>query len=256
MVLDRFVHALTEQAASLGLRVLLYVARTLEEELDRIDELADGAEVDAVVLTGTNSVDCRAARLRKRNIPFVAFGRPWWADDVDRAGHPWVDVDGAAGVRNATRNLLAQAGERVAFLGWPPDSGTGDDRERGWREVIGDRAGGSSAPRLISIDGAPEGQVQARALLEKTAVDAIVCASDALAIGARLASVEAGKPDLPIVGFDNTAAAESLGVSSIEQLPEKIVAEILDMLTDQAAPAVIRQSEPEGRLIEPRIVWR
>ena len=50
--------------------------------------------------------------------------------------HPWVDVDGAAGTRAATEHALSIAGPRVAFLGWPSGSGTGDDRERGWREAM------------------------------------------------------------------------------------------------------------------------
>nr|BFF22833.1 hypothetical protein GCM10025732_07980 [Glycomyces mayteni] len=77
VVLDRFVHALTESAAARGLRVLLYAARTLEEELRHLDELADAGEVDAIVLTGTSRGDRRAARLLERGVPFAAFGRPW-----------------------------------------------------------------------------------------------------------------------------------------------------------------------------------
>ena len=47
VVLDRFVHALTERASERGMRMLVYAARTPEEELARLAELIEGAEIDA-----------------------------------------------------------------------------------------------------------------------------------------------------------------------------------------------------------------
>ncbi|WP_157602592.1 LacI family DNA-binding transcriptional regulator, partial [Promicromonospora kroppenstedtii] len=81
VVLDRFVHALTERASERGMRVLLYAARTPTEEIDRIGDLVDGGEIDAVVLTGTSHEDTRTTWLQERDVPFVSFGRPWRADD-------------------------------------------------------------------------------------------------------------------------------------------------------------------------------
>ena len=256
VVLDRFVHALTEHAATRGLRVLLYAARTVEEELRQINELADGGEVDAIILTGTSREDRRADRLIERGMPFAAFGRPWGADDIAKAGHPWVDCDGAAGTRAATEHLLERAGTRIAFLGWPSDSETGDDRERGWRDVVGPRAGDDSAPRVSSEDGVAEAQVAVRSLLRDKAIDGIVCASDALAIGAHLAAVETGRPELQIVGFDNTAAAEALGLSSLEQLPERIAAALLDMLMGPEDNRISHPPAPAGLLVEPELIVR
>nr|BFF22832.1 hypothetical protein GCM10025732_07970 [Glycomyces mayteni] len=86
-------------------------------------------------------------------------------------------------------------------------------------------------------------------------IDGLVCASDALAIGAHLAAVQAGRPELPIVGFDNTAAAEALGISSVEQLPERVAAGILEMLMGPEGNKVVRQ-EPKGLLVEPRLIVR
>jgi DNA-binding LacI/PurR family transcriptional regulator len=258
VVLDRFVHALTEHASTRGLRVLLYAARTVDDELRHINEFADGGEVDAIILTNTAPGDPRAARLRERGIPFAAFGRPWGAHDLEKAGHPWVDIDGAAGTRAATEHLLERAGRRIAFLGWPSDSGTGDDRERGWRETIGPRAGDSSAPRLISAETVPEAQAAVRSLLQDHDIDGIVCATDVHAIGAHLAAVRGGRSDLQIVGFDNTAAAEALGLSSVEQLPEEVATAILEMLMGPEGTEISRPPTPTptGRLVEPELIVR
>jgi DNA-binding LacI/PurR family transcriptional regulator len=248
VVLDRFVHALTESAAARGLRVLLYAARTLDEELRDLDQLADAGEVDAIVLTGTSRGDRRAERLLERGVPFAAFGRPW---GTDAAAHPWVDIDGAAGTRAATAHQLDRAGDRIAFLGWPADSESGNDRERGWREALGER----TAPRLTAEDGVAQGQEAVKALLPD--LDGLVCASDALAIGAHLAAVQAGRPGLPVVGFDNTAAAEALGISSVEQLPERVAAGILEMLMGPEGNKVANPApQPTGLLVEPRLIIR
>ncbi|MBQ9918359.1 MAG: LacI family DNA-binding transcriptional regulator, partial [Microbacterium sp.] len=116
VVLDRFVHALTERASERDMRVLLYAARTAEEEIDRLGDLLEGGEVDAVVVTGTFHGDPRTGWLNERGLPFVSFGRPWGEDDVAAPAHLWVDVDGAAGTRAATEHLRAGGARRVAFL--------------------------------------------------------------------------------------------------------------------------------------------
>lgn len=256
VVLDRFVHALTEGAGERGLRVTVYAARSPEEEIRRISDLRTGGDVDAVVITGTFRGDPRAQWLMQRGVPFVAFGRPWGEDDVGAPDHLWVDVDGAAGTAQATRHATAAAGPRVAFLGWPVGSGTGDDRERGWREALVHSA--AEPLRWTS----PESVGAAREVVERALLtappDALVCASDSLAIGAHLAAVASGRPELPIIGFDNTPAAESLGLSSIEQLPERVAGGALDLLLGGGRDILPREVAPHEAyvLVEPRLVVR
>lgn len=260
-VLDRFVHALTERAGERGLRVLVYAAASPEEEIQRMTDLADGGEVDGIVITGTTYGDPRIAWLTARGLPFVSFGRPWGDDDIDDPLHLWVDVDGAAGTREATEHARAAAGPRVAFLGWPAGSGTGDDRERGWREAM--RAAGVSEAdlgelRLTVAESVADARAATTALLQRDAVDAIVCVSDSLAVGAHVAAVGAQRPDLLVVGFDNTPAAEALGLSSIEQLPEQVAAGTLDLLTVGGSLIGNRALEAGQAhvLVRPRLVVR
>jgi DNA-binding LacI/PurR family transcriptional regulator len=265
VVLDRFVHALTERAGERGLRVMLYAARSPEEEIRRMADLRDGGDVDGVVITGTFHGDPRTRWLVERRVPFVSFGRPWGLDDVSDPAHLWVDVDGAAGTAAATRHALATAGARVAFLGWPEGSGTGDDRERGWRDTLP-----RDAPRMRLVTeesvalardvvaNALAGNDPADSGIAGGVLDAIVCVSDSLAIGAHLAAVAAGCPRLPIIGFDNTPAAEALGLSSVEQLPEKVAGGALDLLIGDAGAIALREPSPGGShvLVEPRLIVR
>lgn len=257
VVLDRFVHALTDRAGDRAMRVLLYTARTPEEEIARLRDLLEGGEVDAVVITGTFHGDPRTGWLVERGLPFVSFGRPWGVDDVAQPAHLWVDVDGAAGTRDATTYAAESAGSRVAFLGWPAGSGTGDDRERGWREALA--ATGGAGPRWVSEERVDAARAVVGAALADDPVDAIVCASDSLAIGAHLAATAAGRPDLLVVGFDNTPAVEALGLSSVEQLPEKVAAGALELLMGETGSIVAPRPAASGSahvLVEPRLVTR
>ncbi|MFD6140254.1 LacI family DNA-binding transcriptional regulator [Promicromonospora sp. NPDC060271] len=258
VVLDRFVHALTERASERGMRILLYAAHSPAEEIERMGDLVDGGEIDAVVLTGTSREDTRTSWLQERGVPFVSFGRPWRDDDTGAPSHPWVDVDGAAGTRAATRHLLDHAGARIAFLGWPEGSGTGGDRARGWSEEMS-RAG-SSGPRWYVEESVSQArEVAGAALAADPAVDGIVCVSDALAIGAHLAATALGRAELPVVGFDNTPAAEALGIGSVEQLPEQVAVGVLELLMGPTGNEVVRlgpETEPSYVLVEPRLVVR
>ena len=261
MLMDRFIHALTERASERGMRILIYSARSPEQEIERLSGLVDGAEIDAVVVTGTFFGDPRTGWLLERDVPFVSFGRPWGGDDVSESAHPWVDVDGAAGTRAATRHAIASAGPRVGFFGWPAGSGTGDDRERGWREAMTDA--GASGPRFEAVDGlARARELMAQAFAEPGVLndlDALVCVSDSHAVGAHLAAADAGRRSLPVMGFDNTPVAEALGISSIEQSPELVAAAVLDLLmgtTGHAVAAHDRGVPPEHVLVEPRLIVR
>jgi DNA-binding LacI/PurR family transcriptional regulator len=257
VVLDRFVHALTEHAGERGMRIQLYAARSPAEEIARMGELAEGGEVDAFVITGTFHGDPRTRWLAERDVPFVAFGRPWGDDDVAQPAHLWVDVDGAAGTRAATEHLLALAGPRIPFLGWPEGSGTGDDRERGWRDAMA--AAGATAERLTCEESVGDARAVTAELLGRAEIDGLVCVSDSLAIGAHLAAAAAGRGELPVVGFDNTPAAEAIGLSSVEQLPEQVAAGVLELLMGASGRIVAPRAAAAGEahvLVEPRLVVR
>lgn len=257
VVLDRFVHAITERASDRGMRMLVYAARTPQAELARLGELWDGSEIDAAILTATERDDPRVRRLDEIGLPFISFGRPWGEDDISDPRHLWVDVDGAAGTRAATEHALASGGRRVAFLGWPPGSGTGDDRERGWREAMA--AAGASGDRLIAEEGVPIARAAVDAALAADAApDALVCASDSLAVGALLAVASAGLR-LPVIGFDNTPTAEALGFSSVEQRPEDVATAVLELLLGPTGEIVAPRSLRSGAahaLITPELIVR
>ena len=259
-ILDRFLHALTEQADRQGLRMLLFTAADPDDEIEQFRRLSDAADVDGFVLTSTFHGDPRTEWLIENGQSFVTFGRPWGIDDMTDPEHLWVDVDGRSGVRDGTAHLLSRAGRRIGFVGWPSGSGTGDDRRAGWREAM---LAGSGLPEeeleLLDIaveDGVTFGAEAIRRLEAQAGeLDGVVCASDSLALGVLTAA--GGR--LPVVGYDDTPVAASLGFSSVAQQLDEVATGVLELLTGTHGGRV-RPGEgledPRHRLVTPRLVVR
>ncbi|WP_256041381.1 LacI family DNA-binding transcriptional regulator [Cryobacterium sp. SO1] len=259
-VLDRFLHALTEQADKQGLRVLLFTATSPEDEITQLQRLNDGADVDGFVLTSTFAGDPRTKWLIENGISFVTFGRPWGTNDMNDPQHLWVDVDGWAGLHEATRAAQDAGARRIGYIGWPSPSGTGEDRRRGWRDAMLERGNVTDDDlallEVVCEDGVAQGTA-AMQELRRTAgtLDAVLCASDSLALGAMIANPER----VPVTGYDNTPVAAAIGLSSVDQSVDEVAAGVLELLTGefsgnvQGAP---ESDEPRHRMVKPRLVVR
>jgi len=262
-VLDRYLHALTEAADLRGMRITLFVATDVDDEIRHYERLRADADVDAIVLTATEYDDPRIAWLARERIPFVAFGRPWGAETDDDPARLWVDVDGQAGVNQATRHLIGRGLTRIGYLGWPAGSGTGDDRRRGWETAMTDAFGHIDLGALATATD--EGVASARIAIEQlfragTDLEGLVCASDSLALGAMMAVREAGAPHFPVIGFDNTPVASAVGLSSVDQRLADVAAATLELLMGPTGSRVRPHGEAlDGvthRLITPQLVVR
>jgi DNA-binding LacI/PurR family transcriptional regulator len=238
---------------------MLFTAVDPQDEIRQIRRMHEGSDVDAFVLTSTMFGDPRTEWLVDHGIPFVTFGRPWGIDDMNDPQHRWVDVDGHTGLRLATAHLLSEGERRIAYLGWPSPSGTGDDRRRGWRDEM-ERASGLSTAELDGLDlrvddGVAEGREAIREAVESgIRFDAIVCASDSLALGALL-MVGA---DIPVIGYDNTPVAQAVGMSSVEQPLDEVAAGVLALIMRpfDSTGAKAGAGEVRHQLVEPRLVVR
>ena len=259
-VLDRFLHALTEQADEQGLRVLLFTATGPEDEITQLQRLNDGADVDGFVLTSTFAGDPRTQWLIDNGIAFVTFGRPWGVNDVNDPQHLWVDVDGAAGLHEATRAAQDAGARRIGYIGWPRSSDTGEDRRRGWHEAMRERGDVTEADlaalEVVTVDGVAEGTAAMKQLQRAAGrLDAVLCASDSLALGAMIANP--GR--VPVTGYDNTPVAAAIGLSSVDQSVHEVAEGVLELLTGEFAGHVNRAPEsvtPRHRMVTPRLVTR
>jgi len=255
-VLDRFLHALCEAARLEDYHLLLFTATDDASEIGGYDELLRERAVDAFVLSSTHLGDARTRWLADRSLPFVTFGRPWGEQDHR---HAWVDVDGAAGTEAAVEHVIRHGHRRVAFVGWPPGSGVGDDRHAGWLRAVLAHGLAQRGLAVRGEDGIESGRTLAASLLGlEQPPSALVCASDSLALGALRAVADRGLVagrDVAVVGFDDTPVAMAMepGLTSVRQPVEKAASAIVRLLAERLTGAHV---PPAGELIIPTLIER
>lgn len=250
-VMDRFVHAITGAAEERGHHVLLFTEDG--EPMATYQDLFAHRVVDGFVISDTQVGDPRHEWFTDLGVPFAAFGRRW-----DTEVGSWADVDGAAGTALAVDHVADAGHQRIAYLGWPEGSGTGDDRRTGWRNACAARGLAASLLRT-AMDGIEQGRVLAASLLALAdPPTAVVCASDAFAIGVLQAVREHGLVpghDVAVVGFDDAPAAAlpGIGLTSIHQPIDEAGEAVVRLVTDRLADPA---REPEGSLLAPTLVVR
>jgi len=271
---DRLLHELVAAARPHGYRFLAFDAPYGDDdaEIAAYGELLAAGDVDAVVVADTHPGDARPAWLADRGAAFVAHGQPWGDPD---AAHPWVDVDGALGVRLAVEHLRARGHRRIGFVGWPADGAGGDARRAAWLAAVEAAADGAAddprrpagpgarGPEAVAAADDPDAAAAAVAALLARPGDtptALVCASDALALGALAAVADAGATpgrDVAITGYDDSdlAAFARPGLTSVRQ-PIRLVAQTLvEQVLDRLGVDLGHRPAPPG-LFPPELVVR
>jgi DNA-binding LacI/PurR family transcriptional regulator len=200
--------SITRASASRGYDLLISFQQLSR---DWTQDYEDSRKADGIILLGYGDYEeyrPRLDRLVQQGTHFVRWG-PVTLDE------PGVSIgsDNAQGGYDVTRHLLAQGRKHIAFLGhatshYPEFF----DRYRGYeRAMMEARVPTSSALQVDAINLEESGS-QAVAELRSRGIqlDAIVAASDLIAIGALRTLQEAGV-DVPrqvsVVGFDDIPAA-------------------------------------------------
>jgi DNA-binding LacI/PurR family transcriptional regulator len=259
--MDRFVHALVEESREAGYHLLLFSGGpgkpdvTPADLVRGYDDLLRSTAVDAFIVTDTYLGNPQTRWLSERRAPFVAFGRPW-ADPA--ATHPWVDVDGAAGVALATDHLLERGHERIAWIGWAETSFIGQDRRSGWEQAMAAAGRSTEGLAAVAADTVHAGREASARLLDAAGPSAIVCASDTLAVGVLHTLADRGLHpgrDIAVVGFDDSQVAQVVphGLTSVRQPLEQVALELV-----RALEALLSREPYDGRgvLLTPTLAVR
>jgi len=251
-ILDTFLVELTARSAVDGSHVVPFTASDPDEPTSSYERLVASRVVDGFVLTDTRRGDPRPAWLDDRHIPYAAFGRVW--DDPSITS--WVDVDGAAGVEAAVHHLAAEGYERIGYLGWPEGSPVGDDRRSGWVRATTELGLANPGWQAVSPQALEPASRAAAALIDQLGRGAaLVCASDALALGAWRVLLERGlRPglDVGLVCFDDTDIAQALDLSSLHQPLDRVADRVLHVLGTRSAS----RDPAGGLLLPPELVVR
>lgn len=256
-ILDQFLQSIAAAAARRDYRILAFPSIDVHEELSAYEEMMLIGQVDGFILTNTNFDDERVLALLKNQFPFVSFGRA--NEDWDFL---WIDVDGRAGTLAATRHLIAQGHQRIAFLAWPEKSQTGYYRLQGYLDGLNE-AGLPADSDWVQLAGNFYDESYAAtqrllALPSDRRPSAIIASSDLMALGVLNAGWDAGLEvgrELAVVGFDDAPIARylrpaltSLGQPIVE-IGEQLVAMLIDEIND-------RPVQQRHRLLQPSLIVR
>lgn len=203
-----FLHILSacaEQLALSGLNLLIAPVPRGQCELEMCKRFVDGQRVDAMLLVRTKRHDERVTLLQSRGVPFVTLGRTESAQP-----HAFLDGDGFAGFRDATRRFIADGHRHIAHIAGPQEFSFAYHRRLGWEDALA----GSGLPSQLLAEAAPSehgGYAAAKTLMAgPVKPTAILCATDEMAVGAMRALREVrdgntvcitGHDDLPVSAF-------------------------------------------------------
>lgn len=215
-------------------------------------DLVGPACVDGLVLmSGTLSNYVGPSKLaryceRYRPMPMCSIG-------VALTGIPSVLVDNASGMRQAISHLVVDHGyRRIAFIRGPGVNEEAEERYRVYREVLAEH-GLPFNPDLVTLGNfqVMSGAEAIRSMVDERRVgfDAIVAASDSMALGACEALVARGyriPQDIAVVGFDDIREGR------FAPAPLTTVRQPLDRQGKQAVELVLAQLE--GDIITDHVV--
>lgn len=241
-----FVYELIEAAENRQIKVIAYTAGTEKQEIERLGNFIKSRDTDGIILTSTRDEDPRLKFLEKHDVPFLSFGKPWGHKDLYSTKHPWVDIDGAAGISEATAMLWNKGYRNIGFAGWENKNvsresarSVGEDRYLGWKNTVIKLAGKAgrrtelslSALAVFGEQSIDSGRLSARRLLDSVPnLDAVVCVSDTVALGCLLEFQRVSKYNIPVTGFDNTPISKEFGFTSIDQNLSKVASSALAIL--------------------------
>ena len=186
-----------------------------QRETNALELLLD-RRVDAIVISPCHSTaSLPALRSASRRAPIIQIDRV--ADDK----LPFAVVDQAHGIQLLLDHLTETGRRRIAFIGSDPSASTSALRAAAFERYALTRDPGQ-APRMMVGDFSGESTATVtRALLERWPdTDAILCANDVIAAGARQFVRERlgeGHPEIAVTGFDNTMVAETGDLTSVRQ---------------------------------------
>jgi LacI family transcriptional regulator len=253
--MDAFLHDLALACEAADRNLALITDQGPEALMTACEDLYFGQSAAGFVISNVESDDPRPVELRKRGIPFAAYGR---TADAFASPWSWAEADAALGIGMAVDHIAARGHRELAFIGADPGSVTMVQRELGYREAClrHGLAGSVAADRIVRCgrDLAAGVRVAADLLDAPTPPTAFVCVSDPLAAGAVIALQGRGLApgrDAAVTGYDDTPLTSfgTVGITSIRQPSAQIAAELVRLVIDGP-------DDPEHLLLPPALMVR
>ncbi|WP_367125325.1 LacI family DNA-binding transcriptional regulator [Streptomyces phytohabitans] len=244
------LRGVSSELADTDMQLLLTLVRD-QRERDRLAQFVAARRVDGVLLVSVHHDDPLPDLLERYDMPAVLNGRRSGAESV-----PYVDSDNSGGAALAVAHLAARGRRTIATITGPLDMYVAQCRLEGYRDALR-AAGHRPADTLVAHGDFTErgGHRAMRELLDRApALDAVFCASDLMAAGARAALREADRTvpdDVALVGFDDSAMARQMDPplttvrQPIEEMGRTMARVLLDQIRERSAerPHVVLPTE-------------
>ena len=234
-ILDKFLQSMFVAAEQHGYYLLCFpYHEDSSKHLATYNQLMDTGRVDGFILSNTEYDDPRILLLLERKFPFVAFGR-----SNPEFSFPWIDIDGAEGIRQEVNHIIEQGHQKVAALAWPANSRYGNDRLAGYLSEM-ETKGLKIHPAWIKrgegrFDFGYQATLELLDLPQAIRPTALVAMNDLMAIGA----IEAAKTrkikigeEFAVGGFDNYPLVEYIDppLTTLSQPITEVGYKVIDML--------------------------
>lgn len=232
-------HAIIDAATVRGYTVLIDETGGRAAHEREAAEGYPGHGIDGVIFS-PQALDPDHLAVVSNRTPLVLLGEQLTDSPVDYVA---IDNDGSA--REVVRHLVRRGRRRIGFLGGQPQRPTavGELRRQGYLEQLAESGIAVRADRMVHAEHftREEGERLAQRLIARAPeLDALLCASDLLAIGAlrALRRLGVGVPDdVAVVGWDDVVEGR-YGAPSLST-----VAPDLPFLAEHALDALIRRIE-------------
>ncbi len=197
----RLTQGITFACNQNDLSLSLFLFHSEDEEAKLTKRIANTSIFDGVIIASSQFDDPLIPDLIANQVPLVVVGRQDKYPEVN-----FVDVDNFNGSYAATTHLLRRNLLRVAHIAGPLNMVSGEDRLAGYKKALVDRGHPFQEELVVEGDYTEAGGYAAMRQLLSAGPEAVVAASDQMALGAIRAIREAGlqvPQDIALVGFDD-----------------------------------------------------
>ena len=225
-----------------------------DAESQRLQALLDH-KADGILISPCDSERSReAVHSAALRVPLVQVDRL-----IPGEGADWVGVDDTAGMEFVVSHIRDLGAKRVTFVGAAPSGASSAHlRMTSFNDCV-TRLGLEALPPLLGEFTSDWGVQAGRALLERGDLpDAVVCASDTIALGVLRVLVRAHvrvPDDLLLTGFDDVGAAELSipSLTTVRQPFDVLAREALRLLNERIGG---RDSPGQRIAVSPELVVR
>lgn len=206
--------------------------------------------LEAMILrSGSLGADV-AATCIKMGVPVISSGRIIEQDGVDN-----ICVRNREGMRDGVAHLIKGGCRSIAYIGGPASFSSAPERRAGCLDALGGMELIAECEGLYTMES---GYEAARALMKEHRPDALVCANDAMALGAMTYLREAGfriPDDIALLGFDDIEMSgwPAFDLTTIRNPIDDMVAAVTELLHRRAVDPA---KDGEVILLDTKLVRR